>query len=97
MKSHEKILNLMTLGQIHEKRKKIFPDQQFWYRGHAGTQNSFFLICFSISQQQMVEWLFLAVPWGCLRFVIVVFPDLTHYFSVPKHTFCAVNTPSIFV
>ena len=28
----------------------------------------------------MVEWLFLAVPWGCLRFVIVVFPDRTHYF-----------------
>ena len=28
-----------------------------------------------------VEWLFLAVPWGCLRFVIVVFPDHTHYFS----------------
>ena len=26
----------------------------------------------------MVEWLFLAVPWGCLRFVIVVFPDHTH-------------------
>ena len=25
----------------------------------------------------MVEWLF-AVPWGCLRFVIVVFPDHTH-------------------
>ena len=23
----------------------------------------------------MVERLFLAVPWGCLRFVIVVFPD----------------------
>ena len=23
----------------------------------------------------MVEWLLLAVPWGCLRFVIVVFPD----------------------
>ena len=23
----------------------------------------------------MVEWLFLAVPWGCLQFVIVVFPD----------------------
>ena len=29
----------------------------------------------------MAEWLFLAVPWGCLRFVIVVFPDHTHYFS----------------
>ena len=26
----------------------------------------------------MVEWLFLAMPWGCLRFVIVVFPDHTH-------------------
>ena len=26
----------------------------------------------------MLEWLFLAVPWGCLRFVIVVFPDHTH-------------------
>ena len=28
----------------------------------------------------MVVWLFLMVPWGCLRFVIVVFPDHTHYF-----------------
>ena len=26
----------------------------------------------------MVEGLFLAVPRGCLRFVIVVFPDYTH-------------------
>ena len=26
----------------------------------------------------MVERLFLLVPWGCLRFVIVVFPDHTH-------------------
>ena len=25
-------------------------------------------------------WLFLAVPWVCLQFVIVVFPDHTHYF-----------------
>ena len=23
-------------------------------------------------------WLFLVVPWVCLRFVILVFPDLTH-------------------
>ena len=28
----------------------------------------------------MVELLFLAVPWCCLRFVIVVFSDHTHYF-----------------
>ena len=27
----------------------------------------------------MVERLFLAVPRGCLRFVIVVFPDRTHF------------------
>ena len=26
----------------------------------------------------MAEWLFLAVPWGCLWFMIVVFPDHTH-------------------
>ena len=26
----------------------------------------------------MVEWRFLAVPWCCLRFVIVLFPDHTH-------------------
>ena len=26
----------------------------------------------------MVEWLFPAVPWGCLRFVIVIFPDHSH-------------------
>ena len=28
----------------------------------------------------MVKRLFLAVPRGCLQFVIVVFPDHTHYF-----------------
>ena len=32
----------------------------------------------------MVEWLFLAVPWGCLRFVIVVFPDHTHLLFLTK-------------
>ena len=28
----------------------------------------------------VVKWLFLVVPWGCLLFVIVVFPDHTNYF-----------------
>ena len=34
----------------------------------------------------MIEWLFLAVPRGCLRFVIVVFPDHTHllFFSLSR-------------
>ena len=26
----------------------------------------------------VVVWLFLSVPWICLQFVIVVFPDYTH-------------------
>ena len=33
----------------------------------------------------MVEGLFLAVPWGCLRFVIVVFPDHTHLLLLNTH------------
>ena len=32
----------------------------------------------------VVERLFLAVPWGCLRFVIVVFPDHTHLLFLLK-------------
>ena len=27
----------------------------------------------------IVVWLFLAVPWACLLFVIVVFPDHNHF------------------
>ena len=27
----------------------------------------------------IVVWLFLAVSWVCLQFVVVVFPDHTHY------------------
>ena len=30
----------------------------------------------------MVVWLFLAVPWVFLRFVVVVFPDHTHLLSL---------------
>ena len=33
----------------------------------------------------MVERLFLAVPRGCLRFVIMVFPDHTYYLSPVKY------------
>ena len=32
----------------------------------------------------MVEWLFLEVPLGYLRFVIVVFPDHTHLLFLKK-------------
>ena len=34
----------------------------------------------------MVEWLILAVPWGCLRFVIVIFPDHTHLLLLVSRT-----------
>ena len=34
----------------------------------------------------MVERLFLAVPRGCLQFVIVVFPDHTHLLFLPNST-----------
>ena len=36
----------------------------------------------------MVERLFLAVPWGCLQFVIVVFPDHTHLLFFMRKTSC---------
>ena len=38
------------------------------------------LLMLAIFGFAMVVWLYLAVPWVCLRFVIVVFPDHTHYF-----------------
>ena len=36
----------------------------------------------------MVERLFLAVPWGFLRFVIVVFPDHTHLLFLSVYVGC---------
>ena len=43
----------------------------------------------------MVERIFLAVPQGCLGFVIVVFPDHTHLlfllYRQPTCTFCFVE------
>ena len=32
----------------------------------------------------MVEWLFFAVQWGCLRFVILLFPDHTRLLLLIK-------------
>ena len=39
----------------------------------------------------MVEWFFLAVPWGCLRFVIVVFPDHNHSLFLMYYIVCHRN------
>ena len=38
------------------------------------------LLCLSSWCLVIVVWLFLTMPWVCLQFVIVVFPDHTHYF-----------------
>ena len=35
----------------------------------------------------MVERLFLPVPWGCLRFAIIIFPDHTHLLLFWTHKF----------
>ena len=42
------------------------------------------LLTFSSCCLVMVVWLFPGVPWGCLQFVIVVFPEYTHLlFFIP--------------
>ena len=42
------------------------------------------LLSVSSSCLVIVVWLFLAVPWVCLQFVIMVFPDHTHFFQQHK-------------
>ena len=36
------------------------------------------VVCLVCLPGVMVVWLFLAVPWVCLQFEIVVFPDHAH-------------------
>ena len=50
------------------------------YVNSRGKRELDVLLGLSSRCQVIVVWLFLAVPWVCLRFVIVVFPDHTHYF-----------------
>ena len=40
----------------------------------------------------IVVWLFLAVPWDCLQFVIVVFPDQTHLLFLSNFFFLKGNS-----
>ena len=40
----------------------------------------------------IAEWLFLAVPWGFSRFVIVVFPDHTHIPLLSILSYHSLNT-----
>ena len=36
----------------------------------------------------MVEWLFLALQWGCMRFVTVVFPNINHLLFLMSRLLC---------
>ena len=40
------------------------------------------LLCLSYWCLAFVVWLFLTMPWVCLQFFIVVFPDHTHLLFV---------------
>ena len=51
-----------------------------------------FFFSVSIVAKNQVERLFLTVPWGCLRFVIVVFPDHTHLLFLSYTLFCKLRT-----
>ena len=44
----------------------------------------------------MVEWLFLAVPWGCLPIVFVIFPDHTHLLLLSRYFMCKNGSGAIF-
>ena len=46
------------------------------------------LLIFSSWCLAMVGRLFLAMTWGCLQFVIVVFPNHTHYFRAAHDPHC---------
>ena len=39
----------------------------------------------------IVEWLFIAVPWVCLQFVIVVFPDHAHLLLLSAVCDCGIS------
>ena len=45
-----------------------------------GKRESVALLCLSSWCLVIVVWLFLTMPQVCLQFVIVVFPDHTHFF-----------------
>ena len=43
------------------------------------------LLCLSFWCFVIAVWVFLTMPWVCLQFVIVVFPDHSHNFCYNNH------------
>ena len=58
------------------------PGGHMFHTGLMGKRELVALLNLSSWCLVMVEWHFLAMPWECLRLVIVVFPDHTHYFFI---------------
>ena len=67
---------LLKQGYRYHKIRKEFS--KFYHR------HSELIVNLSSWCLVMVERLFLAVPRGCLQFVIVVFPDHTHFLFLSK-------------
>ena len=67
-----------TETPIIEKGKQTLQSIVRRYLGLMGKRELIALLNLSSWCLVMVERLFLAVPRGCLQFVIVVFPDHTH-------------------
>ena len=64
---------------------------RFWYQIALGALRPGFMSILVLQSSSlsfwclvMVVWLFIAVPWVCLRFVIVVFSDHTHLLFLTK-------------
>ena len=73
-----------TIGHYRGKSR-------FWYQIAPGALRPGFMSILVLQSSSlsswclvMVVWLFLAVPWVCLRFVIVVFSDHTHLLFLTK-------------
>ena len=70
---------------------KLAGKSRFWYQIAPGALRPGFMSILVLQSSSlsswclvMVVWLFLAVPWVCLRFVIVVFSDHTHLLFLTK-------------
>ena len=64
---------------------------RFWYQIALGALRPGFMSILVLQSSSlsswclvMVVWLFIAVPWVCLRFMIVVFSDHTHLLFLTK-------------
>ena len=70
---HNLCLGAMLMFRKNKKEKSVFTvacEAIYWIAADNG---------------RLVEWFFLEVPWGCLQFVIVVFPDHTHLLFLPMY------------